>query len=131
MFSRCTDEITDEVVGRCQSMKAAIKLCVEVSGLCVKEIAFQLDREEKWVSRVLADNPDDNRHFPPDLLGKLMDVCGNEIPLRWLALSRGYGLHKLKSRLEEENETLQRQLEEEQRKMETIMEFMKQIKGAA
>lgn len=131
MFDRCKDEISDDVVARCPSMKAAIKLCVEVSGLCVKEVAFHLDRDEKWVSRVLADNPEDTRHFPPDLLGKLMDICGNEIPMRWLALHRGYGLHKLKSRLEEENEALQRQLEEERRKFETITEFMKTVRGAA
>lgn len=131
IFRRATDQIADEVVGRCRTMKSAIKLCVEVSGLCIKEISHQMQCEEKWLSRVLADNPEDTRHFPPDRLYELMDICGNEVPLRWLALKRGYGLHKLRSQLEIENEELQRQVKEKDMRISTIMEIVKEIRGVA
>jgi hypothetical protein len=118
-FHHTVEEISDE----------AIKLCVEVSGMCVKEVAFNLDREEKWLSRVLADNPDDHRHFPPDLLNNIMNICDNEIPLRWLSLSRGYGLHRLKSELERENDDLKSRLVEQEQRLATITDFIKQVKG--
>jgi len=58
-----------------------------------------------------------------------MEVCGNEIPLRWLALSRGYGLFRLKSEVELENERLKAELSAQEAKLATIMEFMQKVKG--
>lgn len=52
------------------------------------------------------------------------------IPLRWLALKRGYGLHRLKSALEVENEKLKAELEEERKKREIILETFREIRGA-
>lgn len=39
-------------------------------------------------------------HFPQERLEKLMDVCGNEVPLRWLSLRRGYELTPMLTEME-------------------------------
>ena len=125
------DEISDAAIIRCQDMKAAIRLCFEVSGLPIKDLAFQLDVDERQLSRMMASNPDDKRYFPPELLGRLMDICGNEIPLRWLALNRGFGLHRLKSKVELENDELRRRLEERDREMAVIKNFLREVRLAS
>lgn len=129
-FVEKKEEVPDVTILRCRDLKAAIRLCYEVSGLPLKELAFHLEIDERHLTRMMANNPNDQRHFPQDALQRLMDVCQNEIPLRWLALTRGYGLHKLKSELEVENETLRRQLQEQQREMETVKKWMKEIRAA-
>jgi hypothetical protein len=101
---------------------------VELSGLCPKEVAFCLEIDQAHFSRMIG-RAEDNRHFPPDLLGKLMDVCGNEVPLRFQALSRGYGMHRLKSELERENDALRIRLNEQEQRLATITDFIKQVKG--
>lgn len=130
-ITQAIQEISDaEILRRCKSQRDALRVCVEISGLCPKDIAFQLDIDPGHFSRMI-NQSDDKRHFPQDLVDSLMDICANEIPLRYAALKRGYGLQKLKSKLEEENEALKDQLEEERRKFETITEFMKTVRGAA
>jgi hypothetical protein len=47
-----------------------------------------------------------------------------------LAFSRGYGLVRLRSSLELENERLRSELSAQQEKLATITEFMKTVKGA-
>lgn len=127
-FTSRDGDISDDIVQRCRSLKHAIKLCIEVSGLPLKDVAFQLDVAEKSLSRMLADNPDDHRNFPPELINKLMDVCHNEIPLRFQALTRGYGLHRLKSALELEVERLKGELAWEKEKRQAIQEFLRESK---
>lgn len=128
-FATTIQEISDaEIMRRCKSQRDALRVCVELSGLAPKDVAYQLEIDPAHFSRMISGG-EDRRHFPPDLGDKLMDICGNEVPLRYAALSRGYGLHKLKSRLEEENEALQRQLDEQQVKLRAITEFLKEVKG--
>ena len=127
-FRPSREEIPDDVLARCDSLKSALKMCIGISGMQVKEVAFNLGLDDKHLTRMLSENPNDQRHFPPDLIDKLQDCCGNEIPLRWQALRRGYGLHRLKSALEKENELLQKQLAEQQMKLSTIQEFLKGVR---
>jgi len=128
-FVEKKEEISEALIRKCRDMKAAIKLSIEISGLPLKEVAFHLEMPDKTLSRMLADNPEDNRHFPPDKISALMNITQNEIPLRWLALSRGYGLFRLKSEVELENERLKAELAAQKQKIETITEFMQSIKG--
>jgi len=128
IFERRHDDVTDDVLLRCQSLKHALRLCIEVTGLPLKEVAFRLDMPDKSLSRMLADNPDDHRNFPPESINHLMDVCENEIPLRWQALSRGYGLVRLKSEVESENERLKAEVERLQRDRDVIVGFLREAK---
>lgn len=122
-------DLPDDYVLKCRDLKHALKLCIEVSGIPFKDVAFQLDMPEKSISRMLSDNPEDHRNFPPELINSLMDICRNEIPLRWQALKRSYGLHRLKSALEIENENLRRELEEKSKEHETILKVIRELKG--
>lgn len=121
-------DVSDTAILRCKDLRGAIRLCIETSGLQVKEIAFELNINKDHLSRMV-NTSDDPRHFPPERLNDLMTTCGNEIPLRWLAMSRGYGLYRLKTELELENERLRLELEEKQREHETILKVIRELKG--
>lgn len=126
------DEVNDTVVLRCKDFRAAIRLCVESSGLAPKDVAFQLNIDKGHFSRMIG-TEDDPRHFPPELLLKLMDICANEIPLRWLAFKRNYRLERLQSAVELELEQVKRQLREEreerEREMATTLKILREIRA--
>ena len=74
-------------------MTAAIRLCIQVSGRDQKGICLDLEIDNGHWTRML----NHQAHFPQDKLTALMDLCGNEIPLEWLAYQRRKGLHMLES----------------------------------
>lgn len=88
--------VTVDMIEQQKSLLAAINLCVTLSGLDDKEIASTLEIQPAQWSRI----QNGDAHFPPNKLNDLMDICGNEAPVLWLANSRGYGLHLLKSEAE-------------------------------
>lgn len=126
--ANANEEISDALILNCKTLRQALRLCIEVSGHELKDIAFQLNLLENHLSRMLSDNPEDKRHFPPDLISTLMDVCRNEIPLRWQALRRGYGLHRLRSAVELENEFLKAEIEQREKEMEVVKNFLRGVK---
>ena len=119
------ETVTDDIIATLDSMTAAICKCIETSRMQPKTIAYDLEIDPGQFSRIMSGQA----HFPQDKLPALMDLCGNEIPLRWLALARGKGLVVLKSALEEENEQLRAALAEQHQKMEAITEFMRKVKA--
>lgn len=81
------DEVPLTVIRKRQTLIRAINLAQEVSGLEDKQVYGPLDLDASHWSRIkngTASMPGDERfvHF--------MDVVNNEIPLIWLAESRGY-----------------------------------------
>lgn len=78
------------------SLLAAINLCITASGLEDKEIYLELGIDAGHFTNLRKGKG----HFPTDKLNDLMDLCGNEAPLIWLANSRGQGLVQLKSETE-------------------------------
>lgn len=94
-----------EVVTAQRSMLAAVLTCISVSGRDTKAIYLDLEIDKGHWSRIM----DGKAHFPIDKLEQLMDLCGNDIPLQWLAWRRGKGLHLLES----EQQRLMRQKDEE------------------
>lgn len=91
----------------------------------VKGIAMDLEIDQGQWSRIWSNGA----HFPTEKLTQFMDLCNNEIPLRWLALKRGYGLYRLKTVLEIENEGLRKELEKVNEKYQTVKDFMKEVKS--
>lgn len=81
------------LVHRQKSMLAAVALCMQAAGIADKEACLALELDPAHWSRICAGNA----HFPLSLLGPLMDLCGNEAPLMWLAKSRGYELRPLET----------------------------------
>lgn len=86
----------DSTIHRQPTLLSAIHLCINVSGLSSSQVASELKIQEAQFSRILTGKA----HFPPNKIDALMDLCGNEIPLRWQSLRRGYGLVRLKSAVE-------------------------------
>ena len=92
-------QLDTRVVDAQPTMTAAIRLCQQMSGLDDKEIAGKngiVADVAQW-SRITRSC---QHYFPQDKLGALMDVCGNEAPLIWLARSRGYELVPLETEME-------------------------------
>ena len=54
-----------------------------------------------------------------------MALCGNVVPLVWLAHNAGYGIHPLKSELEQALENERKKSQDLQLKLDTLAEFFK------
>lgn len=112
--------VTADMVERQDSMLAAIRLCVSLSGLEDNEVALALDIQAAQWSRILAGTA----HMPPNKIGDLMDLCGNEAPLLWLANARGYGLHLLKSEAERQRDEAQNELAAKERENALLRDLL-------
>lgn len=116
-------EVSLEVIGRKRTLLEAVNFCIEVSGLDDKEVALALDIDTGHFSNIRRGKPGVN--FPLDKLDSLMTLCGNDIPLIWLAQKRGKGVHMLESeaqrllRLERERGI---ELEKENRLMKDLLQ---------
>jgi hypothetical protein len=126
-------DVSDAVVGMQTDFQAALKLCKEISGLSDKQICAELDIDQAQWSRIWTGTG----HFPPIKIKKFMDVCGNIIPLRWLAMDCGFELKPMKSTLELQLEAKDREIEAERKKteilrieMDAIKNFLKEVKVA-
>ena len=101
--------VRPEEVFRERTLGGAIELCAKVAG-------FDLDKELQLALRV------DKAQFSRwqsgqegivwPKLEKLMDHCGNDAPVMWMASQRGWDLHSWR-RLETETERENRLLREE------------------
>jgi len=118
------ETLSDEQVGQIPSLTRACFKCVEEGGLQDKSICIELGIDPGVLSRARSGQA----HFPPDKIDALMDLCGNEIPLRWQTLKRGYGLVKLKSRLEEELDAERQHTASLEMKIRHFEEFLKAAK---
>jgi hypothetical protein len=83
-----------------RSLGAAIELCAKAAGLEPKQVMAQLKGP--------AGNPLDKAQWSRwtsgqegviwEKLSGLMDACGNDAPLLWMLMARGYDLHSLRKR---------------------------------
>jgi hypothetical protein len=82
------DSYQQETALKCRSRAHAIRKCVEISNLEAKEIYGPLGIDQAQWSRIWSGGA----FLNPDLKFPLMDVCGNDVPLRYDAAMRGYEL---------------------------------------
>ena len=61
-----------------------VKASVYSCGRAIKSVAADLDMTSSELSRKLADNPNDNVHFPLELLPALITATGDKRPVYWL-----------------------------------------------
>ena len=85
-----------KVIAARTTFMAAVLLCIQISGKSDKQVCKTLGIDAGHWSNMMKGHG----HFPPDKINALMDYCGNEIPLLWLAQSRGYGLVMLEGEAE-------------------------------
>ena len=113
-------KVDKSLIHRQKSLLSAIALCAQAAGLQDKELYLPLGIDASHWSRIIKGDA----HFPLERLGPLMDLCGNEAPLEWLAFSRGYELRALETELErqvrEERERSAR-LEDENRLLREML----------
>ena len=128
IFHQKQDGVSDAALMRHDDPKRLLRFAAESSTVPLKEIACRIDMDEKQLIRCLSHNPNETRHFPFEILNIFQDAIGNEIPLRWLALSRGYGLVRLKSEVERENERLRAEVERLQRDRDVVIQFFREAK---
>lgn len=114
------DSIATEDILRRDTMTKAIIFSFDVAGLPDNTVCAELEIDAATYSKIKSGT----RHFPPDKLIQAMELAGNDIPLRWLAHKRGFGLVRLQSEIERENEDLKRQLAEQSKKFEHFTEFL-------
>lgn len=100
--------IDASVIARMGTLTQAVMLCQQLAGLDDKELCKALGIDAGQWSRIKTGQA----HFPQERLCKLMDVCGNEAPLLWLAFHRGY---ELRPRLTEVEKQLVIERREKQR----------------
>jgi len=92
-------EVDIAAVRRQPSMHKAVGLCVDLAGFKNdKDFCRRMDIDPGVWARIKSGEA----HFPSDRFADLFDLCGNEVPLIWLADRRGYELVRLESELERE-----------------------------
>jgi len=102
-------DVRPEDVARKRSLGGAIELCAEYGGFELdKTLQQALGVDKAQFSRWHAGT--EGVLWPK--LTKLMDTCGNDVPVLWMLHQRGFDLHSLR-RLETETERENRELREE------------------
>lgn len=100
-------EVTAQEIAREQSLGGAISLCAKAAGYAPKEVQDGLKTDKAQFSRWT----DDKEGITWAKLDSLMDFCGNDAPLLWMLLRRGYDLSSLR-RQESETERMLREAKE-------------------
>lgn len=118
-------EVSDSVVAAQPSKLAALMLCCAASGLEDKEIYGPLDIGPAQWSRIR----NGDAYFPNNKEHQLMDLCANEIPLRWDALRRNKELKPLRSELEQQLEDERAARLEAERELATIKQFVRDTRA--
>lgn len=113
-------DVPIELVLRQKTFAGAIALCVQMSGLDDKEVYLSLEIDAGHWTRIMKGDA----HFPVNKLNQMMDLCGNEAPLMWLANSRGYGLVVLKTEAERRAEEAEAMLRESQAKVKMLTDLL-------
>lgn len=123
-------QVTYQELMRERSLGGAIALCAKAAGLEPKEIVDKLSEAglgsktdkaqwSRWISG--------GEGIVWEKLQVLMDAAGNDAPLLWMLLHRGYDLRSLRKReteLEQQLRETREALEAERGKVRTLVEAM-------
>jgi hypothetical protein len=103
-------EVNPSEVARKKTLGGSIELCLELAGLEPKQIQADLRLDKAQFSRWQSGQ--EGILYPR--LCAVMDRCGNDAPVLWMASNRGYDLrsmHKVENELQRENRLLRQQVE--------------------
>lgn len=123
-------EVRPEEIARKQSLGSAIELCAELGGYSLdKTLQQELEVDKAQFSRWQSGT--EGILWPK--LTRLMDACGNDVPILWMNHQRGWDLYAMRRR-ETETEMKLRLAEERIRQLEmerTIeMRVVREIRAA-
>jgi hypothetical protein len=109
-----------EMITARKSLLGALNLCMDASGLDDKEISASLDIDAGHFANIRKGKG----HFPPDKINPLMDLCGNEVPLTWLSMNRGYVLVQIESETQRLLRIEREKLKEAERENELLKKLL-------
>lgn len=110
--------VSPDEVARKASLGSAIELCAELAGFALdKQLAGALKVDKGQLSRWQSGT--EGVIWPK--LAHLMDVCGNDAPVLWMAHQRGWDLHSFR-RIESETERENRLLREENQALRRVLQ---------
>lgn len=119
------DDYSDAQLLSLPDKKAALLLTINSSGLEDKEIYSPLGIDKAQFSRIRSGQ----MNFPIEKEDALMTLCGNEILLRWSALTRGYDLVPRRSSLERERDEALADAAEARRELEIAKRLFKEMRA--
>ena len=102
--------VSIELVRELPDKRAALRACALYSGKKLKEIAYEIGVNDPGHLSKMLNVHADPRHFPPEKENIFMDVCGNEIPLLWALMARGYSPPSAVQDYRDQNALLQAQV---------------------
>ena len=115
-------------VARKRSLGAAMELCAEVAGFSLdKELQQRLQVDKGQFSRWMSGA--EGILWPK--FCALMDACGNDAPLLWMAHQRGYDLESMRQRESETEKALRVANEALAKERDTVRLLTAVINGRA
>ena len=112
-------DVSLEVILSCATFKDSLKLCKSLSGLDDKQLCMTLEMDPGHWSKVFTNGG----HFPENKLLDFMTLCGNKVPLIWLAHSCGYGIHPLMDEKDRQIQELSAALAEKDKEIEILAKY--------
>ena len=112
-------DMPDALIARQPNLMAAVNLCINASGLDDKAIYLPLKIDAGHWTRIRHGNA----HFPLDKIEALQELCGNEIPLRWQNLRRGYRTVPIEDAKDARIRTLEQQNTDLQKEIDTLIKY--------
>ncbi len=109
--------VTAQEVARETSLGGSIELCAKAAGLEPKQLQAELKLDKAQWSRWVTGQ--EGVIWPKFVA--LMDHCGNDAPLLWMNLNRGFDLASMRKR-ETDLERLNRQLREENAALRRVLQ---------
>lgn len=117
-------------IRRQPSWASVLSLCFNKSGLLDKTVAADVGVDNATWSRVKSGQ----NSLSGEQLDRLMDRCGNEAPLFWLLIRRGYdprSLRRIESDIERENRLLREKLASVEAEREIEKRTVRELLGRA
>ena len=110
-------EVSEREIARERSLGDALMLCAKVAGYALdKELQVELGVDKAQFSRWKSDQ----EGISWQKLRRLIEVCGNDAPVRWMLYQLGYDLGSLRRR-ETETERENRLLREENAALKRVL----------
>lgn len=122
-------EIDLSVLPTIKSLPHAVAKCAELVGSIDKTVAIDTGIDAPTWARI----KQGDAGIKGEWLDRLMDACGNELPLLWLLYSRGYdpaAIRKRETELEREARLQRERADRAESELQTIKSFLRDTRAA-
>jgi len=107
MFIQIEDDTMIEKISEIKTFMQSVRSCIFQAEMTHKYVYIELGIDASHWSKMMQGLA----HFPPEKLIPLMTLCGNHIPLHWLAYQSGFELRALPRALEKAIEEKNKRIE--------------------